>query len=487
MLLLRYFISAIRNFEEILIQELGHQPTNDQFKAIRKLARFVGNPNSQEGFILKGYAGTGKTSVIGAMVKALVKVRMKSVLLAPTGRAAKVLSQYSSKPALTIHKKIYFQKDQSGQIGFVLGKNLHTNTIFIVDEASMISSDSGMGKSSLEQRNLLEDLLQYVYTGENCKLIFVGDHAQLPPVGLVTSPALNPEYLEREFYMPFEMYELKEVVRQSIESGILENATEIRRQVEVAKEFQLSIKTDFPDTYRISGMELQDELEQNISQYGIDQCMVVCRSNKRANLFNQQIRNRILWFEDELAAGDLLMVVKNNYHWLDEKSNMGFIANGDIVELLKVNRYEELYGFRFADAVVRFVDSPIEQEFECKIMLESIMTEGPSLTRDRLKELFYAIEGDFMDVSGRRKRIELIMKTPHFNALQVKFAYAVTCHKAQGGQWPVVFIDQGYLTEDMLDKEYMRWLYTAITRATEKLYFVNFSDVFFQESEESFW
>ena len=461
-----------------------HTPTKDQKRAIKKLSEFVLNPNSQEGFVFQGYAGTGKTSLIGALVKALGSVKLKSVLIAPTGRAAKVMATYAQKEALTIHKKIYFQEDFDGTMRFTLGKNLHTNTVFIVDEASMVSSDAGISNGMFEQRNLLTDLFRYVYNGKNCKLIFVGDYAQLPPVGLAKSPALDPIYLEDRFHVPFILSELKEVVRQEKESGILFNATNLRTQIEKENNYELKINPNFPDTLRISGMELQDELESCVSKYGIEGTMIICRSNKRANLFNQQVRNRILWMEDELTSGDLMMVVKNNYHWLDANSKMGFIANGDIVKILRVSRYEELYGFRFADVTIRFLDAKEESELECKILLETIDVEGPNLPRERMKELFFAIEEDFMDIRSRKKRYDLIMKSPHMNALQVKFSYAVTCHKSQGGQWPAVFIDQGYLTEEMLDKEYMRWLYTAVTRATDKLYFVNFSKMFYEGEED---
>ena len=468
----------------IFEKELIYKPTRDQEKAIKKLSKFVLNPNSQEGFVLQGYAGTGKTSLMGALVKALGTVKLKSVLIAPTGRAAKVMSAYAGKEALTIHKKIYFQEDFDGAMRFTLGKNLHTNTVFIVDEASMVSSDAGISNGIFEQRNLLTDLFRYVYNGKNCKLIFVGDYAQLPPVGLAISPALDSVYLEDRFHVPFILSELKEVVRQEKESGILLNATNLRTQIEKEDNYKLKINPDFPDTFRISGMELQDELESCVSKYGIEGTMVVCRSNKRANLFNQQVRNRVLWMEDELTPGDLMMVVKNNYHWLDANSKMGFIANGDIVKILRVNRYEELYGFRFADVTIQFLDAKDENELDCKILLETIDVEGPNLPRQRMKDLFFAIEEDFMDVRSRKKRYELIMKSPHMNALQVKFSYAVTCHKSQGGQWPAVFIDQGYLTEEMLDKEYMRWLYTAVTRATDKLYFVNFNKIFYTGEED---
>ena len=353
---------------------------------------------------------------------------------------------------------------------------MHKNTIFIVDEASMISG-VGYSRDYIEQKDILEDMLRYVYNGENNKLVVVGDTAQLPPVGMELSPALDAKYIEETYGLHVIDLEMTEVVRQEKESGILKNATDLRERI-AKNDFSLLLDDNFEDVEFITGLELQDKLDEAIGRGGVEETLVVCRSNKRANLFNQQVRHRILWMEDELSAGDLLMVVKNNYHWLDAKSKQGFIANGDIIEVRKVVRYEELYGTRFADIEAVFVDSPDEQVIECKVMLEAISVESASMPREFLKKLFYEIELDFQDIASKRKRYSLIMKTPHFNALQVKFSYSVTCHKAQGGQWENVFIDQGFLTEEMINMELLRWMYTAITRSKSKLYFVNFSDSF---------
>lgn len=468
-------------YHNSILEKLSFEPTQDQSLAIKKIDNFLSQPNSQQGFMLKGYAGTGKTTLVAALVKVLKEKKMKVVLLAPTGRAAKVLGGYCKQPAFTIHKKIYFLQEIGGASKFVLGKNMHRNTLFVIDEASMISHDSGF-TSGFETRNLLDDLFKYVYNGQNCKLMFVGDDAQLPPVGLDVSPALNPDYLERKYHIPFDLIELKNVVRQTSDSGILVNATEIRNQIGENNGFSLKLSTDFDDVQLVLGYDLQDELEQAVNKHGIENVLVVCRSNKRANIYNQQIRNRVLWFEEELASGDLMMVVKNNYFWIDEKSTQGFIANGDVLRIERINKYEDMYGFRFADVECVFPDSS-DEIVSTKILLESIYVDGPSLPRDVMKILFYEVEKDYMDISSRKKRTELVMKSPYFNALQVKFAYAVTCHKSQGGQWDAVFVDQGYLTEDMLDKSLMRWMYTAITRAKEKLFLVNFHSDFLLEKE----
>lgn len=400
--------------------------------------------------------------------------------MAPTGRAAKVLSKHSNKVAYTIHKQIYYQNEKEGGLNFTKGKNNFQNAFFIIDEASMVNSDDGLSSAFLDNASLLDDLISYVYSGVNCKLIFIGDSAQLPPVGTNESPALNKEKLEQNYPLSFTLAELKEVVRQEKDSGILFNATKIRKQINKESGFKLLLDTSFVDAPAISGMELQDELESSISKYGIDNVIIICRSNKRANIFNQEVRSRILWMEENICPHDLLMVVKNNYFWLDKQSKAGFIANGDILEVKQILKHEYLYGFDFVDAVVRFVDNEEEPEFTCKLLLETLTVESSALPRERLKTLFYEIEKDFYNVSSKRKRQDLIMKTPHFNALQVKFSYALTCHKAQGGQWPVAFIDQGYLTDEMLNKEYLRWLYTAITRGTEKIYFLNFNEQFLQ-------
>ena len=406
----------------------------------------------------------------------------KSVLLAPTGRAAKVLALYSGKQALTIHKKIYRpRKAGDGITGFARMENKHTNTVFIVDEASMISGysmnpGSGFGQSG----NLLEDLLDFVYNAVNCRLILIGDTAQLPPVGHTISQALDEEYLHRSFNVEVQSVELKQVVRQDSESGILANATRIRSLL--ASDGGDSLRLDasaFPDFERVSGEFLQDALSDAYDKYGPDQTLVVCRSNKRANAYNQQIRARIRWQESDLEAGDHLMVVRNNYFWLGEESKAGFIANGDILEVLRIQARQELYGFAFADVTVRMIDYPDEPNQEFKVLLDAIDTEGPGLPRDQHEALYKGVLEDYMDETSMSKRQAKIKKDPFYQALEVKFAYAVTCHKAQGGQWSAVFVDQGYLPDDQLGEDYYRWLYTAITRATKKVYLVNFNESFF--------
>ncbi|MGV6862192.1 MAG: ATP-dependent DNA helicase [Putridiphycobacter sp.] len=460
------------DFKSQFLKAFKFQPTQDQKTAISALSTFISNPNEFELFVLKGYAGTGKTTLISNLIQTLNTYNIKSVSLAPTGRAAKVLSTYSNEKANTIHRKIYFQNTTPEQgIYFNLGRNLHKNTLFLIDEASMIASYS----SADQQRDLLNDVIEYVYSGDNCKLIFIGDEGQLPPVGLADSPALSPDFLKQSFSLDIVEIKLNEVVRQAEQSGILTLATQLR-------EFTPTPPTLFynqTDVKAINGMELQEELESAIHEYGQEEVMVITRSNKRANLFNQQIRHRILWQEEDLNAGDVLMVGKNNYFWVSSDSEIGFIANGEIIEILKVIRREELYGFEFADVLVRFIDYPQIPEVELKININAIRHEGANLPREILAELFYTIAREEYPLERNKKiRNKLVMTNPYFQALQVKFAYAVTCHKAQGGQWSTIFIDQGYFVDDMWSPEYMRWLYTAVTRAKEKLFLVNFSKPF---------
>jgi len=470
------------DIESLLLVQFRYQPTPGQRSLISRLAQFIHEYRKPSLFVLKGYAGTGKTSIVSAMVNMLGTLNLKSVLLAPTGRAAKVLSGYSGRRAYTIHKKIYRAVSRSdGTIALSLQPNLHTNTLFIVDEASMIQDSFQSGDFSLfSSRNLLEDLFDYVKNGKNCKIMLIGDTAQLPPVGLSISPALEISNLRSRFSIDIRHFELTEVVRQAAHSGILNNATFIREKI------ALRI-TDIPyfridgmrDVIRIDGTELEDALINTISSGMEEETVVICRSNKRANIFNQEIKRRILFQDSELSAGDLLMVVKNNYYWLPQVSYAGFIANGDIIELLKINKYYDIYGFRFADAVIRMLDYPEEKELEVKLILDTLHVESASLPREENDKLFNAVIEDFQDIPQKRKRIEKVKNDPFFNALQVKFAYALTCHKTQGGQWKNVFVDMGYVTDQMLDVEYLRWLYTAVTRATEKLYLVNFHDKFF--------
>jgi len=469
-------------FYTSLLQNFGYPPTKNQLIVIGELTDFVFLKAKKHLFVLKGYAGTGKTSLIGALVKTLPAINFDSVLLAPTGRAAKVLSNYAQKPAFTIHKMIYqLKRGGDGYTRFIIKENKFQNTLFLVDEASMINDGGGLSGSSWgESKSLLDDLLQYVYSGVNCKLILIGDTAQLPPIGMEMSPALEEDFLFQSYHLTIEMNELNEVVRQQKDAEILVNATYLRNKI-ASKNLELPLFNSInkSDVKRISGEELEDTISDAYGKFGDENVMIITRSNKRANLFNMQVRVRIRWLEDELSAGDFLMVVKNNYFWLADDSKAGFVANGDIVEVLKIKKIEELYGFRFANVTVRMIDYPDEPDMEVKIILDSILSDSPSLSSDQFRILYEAVSEEYGYEPNKKKRNELIRKNPYYQALQVKFAYAVTCHKSQGGQWDVVFIDQGYLTEEMIDVAYLRWLYTAITRAKKELYLVNFNDIFF--------
>jgi exodeoxyribonuclease-5 len=396
------------------------------------------------------------------------------------------MGNYSNHLALTIHKKIYRKKTgKGGMVSFEKAPNLHTNTVFFVDEASMISSSGGLADgSSLNYRDLLDDLINYVFSGKNCRLILIGDTAQLPPVGIDESPALSLEYLKNSYSITAAQIELTQVLRQAQDSGILANATYLRDAIrDNPDEFPTLTVGDFPDIVRLSGDELEEELQDAYNQHGDRGTMVITRSNKRANLFNQQIRNRLLWREEDLTAGDLLMVVKNNYFWLDdEQSKMAnFIANGDIAEIKKILKFEELYAFQFAEVEIELIDYPDMPALEAKILIDTISAEGAHMPTDRMKAFYHDVAADYVELGSREKIHKAVMDDPFYNALQVKFSYAITCHKAQGGQWPVVFVDQGYVNEEMMGTEYLRWLYTAVTRASEKLYLLNFDKAFFGE------
>jgi len=470
-------------FIQAFKDQLGFQPTNDQQVAIERLTDFIFDKGALDIFILRGFAGTGKTSLISAFVNTVRFYQTKTVLLAPTGRAAKVLSNYSKQKASTIHRQIYFTKEgnEASPGGFVLGTNVYKDSIFIVDESSMISTDAGIeSESGFTPRNLLDDVIEYVYSAENCKLVFVGDRGQLPPIGMAISPALDKNHLEKEYSFKIVEAELNEIVRQKNHSGILDIASALRDFNEAPP----LLPHNLTDAKSVSGLELQDELEAAINRYGREEVMVVTRSNKRANLFNEQIRRRVLWQEEDLNAGDVLMATKNNYFWIDPKSEAGFIANGELMEILKINRREELYGCEFADVVVKLIDHPEMKDVELKIMLDSIRHDGPSLPRDKMREFFYRIvQEEYPLEMNKRIRNKKVMSNPYFQAIQVKFGYAVTCHKAQGGQWEAVFVDHGYFTDDMWNVEYMRWLYTAVTRASKQLYLVNFSEAFVGETK----
>jgi ATP-dependent exoDNAse (exonuclease V) alpha subunit len=471
-------------FSKILLDSFPFETTSGQRTLFIKLSEFILNKNSDQIFVLKGYAGTGKTTIVRSLVKSMPAVNGKTVLLAPTGRAAKVLSNYTEKQALTIHKKIYYRKPESSEgLAFTLQQNLHTDTIFIVDEASMISNSGGLNNNGMfGGGSLLDDLISYVFNGNNCKLLFIGDTAQLPPVGLDVSPALDIDFLKASYSFQLDWFELTEVVRQAGDSGILTNATEIRNQIKNKTGNKPHFLLEgFKDVIRLGGDELEDALNSAYSKYGAEESMVICRSNKRANIFNQQIRTRIRWQENELSAGDLMMVVKNNYFWLPEESKAGFIANGDIIQLTSIGRIQEIHGFRFADVRMRMIDYPDEPELETRLLLDTIMSDAPALSQEENKRLYESVSADYADIADRRLRLKKVKEDGFFNALQVKFAYAITCHKAQGGQWPCVFVEQGYLTDEMINTEYLRWLYTAVSRASEKLYLVNFNKDFFEK------
>ncbi|MBQ4588606.1 MAG: AAA family ATPase [Bacteroidaceae bacterium] len=450
-----------------------YKPTFEQEKVVKILADFLFCREMDSLFLLKGYAGTGKTSLIGALVKTLDQLEQKCVLLAPTGRAAKVFAHYAGHSAFTIHKKIYRQRSFSNELdNFSINDNLHQHTLFIVDEASMIAND-GLSGSMFGTGRLLDDLVQYVYSGQGCRLMLIGDMAQLPPVGEEESPALSANALKGYGLKVYEGM-LTEVVRQLSDSGILWNATELRRYIAEEDFFTLPpIRVeDFPDIKVIPGNELIETITDSYDHVGLDETIVVCRSNKRGNIYNKGIRNTILFREEELETGDLLMVAKNNYYWTEGCKEIDFIANGDIAEVRRVRREREMYGFRFADVVLRFPDYD-DMELEVKLLLDTLHTDTPALPKEMNDKLFYSVLEDYADITIKRERMKKMKSDPYYNALQVKYAYAVTCHKAQGGQWKRVFLDQGYMTEDMLSPDYFRWLYTAFTRATETLYLVN--------------
>ena len=472
-------------FARHIYSNFSYSPTEGQKRLIWELSKFIYLAEEKPTFILKGYAGTGKTTLVSTFVNHLNLSNHKSVLLAPTGRAAKVLASYSGKRSFTIHKKIYIiSTGLDGNARLSISANKHNNTVFFVDEASMIPDNSTVADFGMfAGYNLLEDLIEYVFSGENNKLILIGDVAQLPPVGLEISPALDPDYLKRNFALTLKTYELQEVVRQSLNSGILSNATKIRNNLEFSGELKFIDCNSFPDVHRITGEYLEDELINAFHGDRLQNSVIITRSNKRANIFNQEIRNRVLFRENEISTGDFLMVVKNNYFWVDKKSGAGFIANGDIVEIVRIGKYQELYGLRFVEASIRLTDYPDENDLTVNLMLDTLTINGPSLSQNEYKEFFNEVLKDYEDIPSRRGRVEKVKNNPFFNALQVKFSYALTCHKTQGGQWENVFIDLGYLNKDHLNTSFYRWLYTAFTRATKNLFLVNFPDGFFIKTE----
>lgn len=463
---------------QLLRKRFPFEPTAGQERLFQLLDSFLLNEDEERSvLLLRGYAGTGKTSVVSALVQVLPRFNYRYVLMAPTGRAAKVMVQYARRTAFTIHKKIYKQTaDPASEesLSFALQKNYSEKTLFIVDEASMLSDVPDVGR-----RGLLRDLFDYVFSQEGNRLLLIGDGAQLPPVHQSESPALEAAYLQQHLRAKVHEVELTEVMRQQQESGILFNATELRKLLQQAT-YQIRFTTkSFPDIYKMTGERLEDGLRYAYDKFGRENSIIVCRSNKAAQQYNQYIRRSIDYSESELDAGDLLMIVRNNYLFLPEGSPGNFLANGDFAEVMKMVRFEELYGFRFADVELRLLDEPDTPVFEAKLLLDSLYAPQASMSQEDFRKLYEAVREDYADLATKKDLREALKKDPYLNALQVKFAYALTCHKAQGGQWEAVFVDQGYLTEEMINREYVRWLYTAVTRATKELYLVNFNRNFF--------
>ena len=459
--------------------KFSFETTNSQKKVVEMLSDYIASSDFSRIFVLNGYAGTGKTTLIAALVDVLREVGIKSVLLAPTGRAAKVLTQYSGQTALTIHKRIYRERTNANyESKFSLDLNKERGAIFIVDEASMLSDSTGDGQI-FGSGSLLNDLISYVRQGKECKLILVGDDAQLPPVGCDFSPALDRCVMEH--FGEVSYVSMNDVVRQSAESGILFNATMLRCMIENELYEVPRFRMDFPDIEAINGGELMEKLQDAYDSGDREDTIVITRSNKRANRYNEGIRRYNLSAEEAIESGDMLMVVKNNYHYTERIENcpISFMANGDIAYLKRIRRFEDFYGFHFADAILSFGDYD-DLEIECKILLDTISSEAPSLTQEQSRKLFDEVEKDYLDIKSKIKRFREIRENPHYNAVQVKFAYAVTCHKAQGGQWKRVFIDKCLFGDEPMTRDMLRWLYTAITRATEKVYLVNFDDRFFE-------
>ena len=467
----------------LLRQKFPFEPTNGQVELFKKMDSFMTNQDDFGPlcFLLKGYAGTGKTTVISSIIKVLPKFGLKSVLMAPTGRAAKVMSNYSNKRALTIHKKIYRQvaNQFTGNLEFQRQNNYATDTVFIIDEASMISDDAEFGSAGL-----LTDLMEYIFTNpetdyNNNKVIFVGDVAQLPPVGKLNSPALEKKYMEGQFHIGVLEQELTDVMRQDADSGILFNATKLRDLLKDEKP-KISFTTKgFRDFFKMTGEKLEDGLNYAYRKFDRENTIILTRSNKTAVQYNRYIRQRIFGQEDELASSDLLMIVRNNYHWLSDDSPAGFLANGDFVEVMKIRRIEEMHGFRFATLTLRLLDYEDHPHIEAKVMMDTLYTTTPAMSKDENKALYESVTADYAHIVNKKERNEEIRKDPYLNALQVKFAYALTCHKSQGGQWPAVFIEQGYLTDELINEDFIRWLYTAVTRATHEVFLLNFHNEFF--------
>ena len=485
----------------ILTTSFGFIPTEGQRTVLYHLAAFLLSEKPNPTYLLQGYAGTGKTTLVTTLVRTLPQIGMRYQLMAPTGRAAKVLSGYTGKTASTIHRKLYrFQQYADGSFRMTRAENKAKNTLFIVDECSMISDDLTNGRS------LLDDLINYVFSGENCRLLMIGDNAQLPPVGLENSPANDINVLKNSFSLTVASYELTEVMRQEEESGILYNATKLRRHFDrsitkrneveksfINEDFSIPLRSTrndellplfsvngFPDVHRIEPQEFEELLWQGFNGKNTNDAVIICKSNKRANMYNQAIRARILQEDGEISTGDKLMVVKNNYFWTDEDQKISFIANGDMIELMRINNTEEMYGFHYADVEIQLTDYPDAPNLSVKILLETLTSDSPALTQEESDRLYRAVEEDYMDIPNKRDRYKVMRQNPYFNALQVKFGYALTCHKTQGGQWPTVFIDAPFVPDgEGLQVSDLRWFYTAVTRAQKQLFFVNFKEEYF--------
>jgi exodeoxyribonuclease-5 len=468
-------------FYKELLKSFPFEPTESQDELLMMLSSFLFDKDSDGVFLLKGFAGTGKTTTVSTLVKNLWKIGSKPVLLAPTGRAAKVISLYAKQKAFTIHKKIYHPKKTSnGGVEFVRQVNKHTNTIFFVDEASMVP-DAPSNSKLFDNGSLLDDLMDYVYSGVNCKLILIGDTAQLPPVKLDLSPALDEDKLSLHYNKNVTLIELDEVMRQHKNSGILSNATQLRVFIRNNSSLDFKFDLKFADIIRLEdSYDIQDAIESAYSQHGVEETAIVVRSNKRANQYNQQIRTKIRDQENEISVGDHVMAVKNNYFWLKDSSEISFIANGDTFEVLEIFNTKELYGFRFAEVNIRLIDYPSHPPVETVLLLDTLMSESPSLSYEDSNRLYNEVLLDFADIKSKYKKLLEVKNNKYFNALQVKYSYAMTCHKSQGGQWETVFVEQPYLPDGQ-SVEYLRWLYTALTRAKEKLYLLGFKKDAFEE------
>jgi exodeoxyribonuclease-5 len=459
---------------QILSEKFPFEPTKDQTRFFELAEQFVQSKTARSTLVLKGYAGTGKTSLVGVLVKVLPSFGFKVMLLAPTGRAAKVLAKYSRKSAYTLHKIIYKLNESPTGVRFELRKNYSRGTIFMVDEASMISGGSF-------RNSVLADLIEYVFQHSSNKLILIGDTAQLPPVGQTKSPALSPSYLAQEFDLVVSAIELNQVMRQSMDSGILKNANSLRLELNKPQPKAI-FSLNEPGIFRMSGERLEDGLRYAYDKFGPGESIVICRSNRNAVSYNRHIRHALFFYEDELEAGDQIMVVKNNYFYKPEQSPMGFLANGEFAEVLNILKYEERYDFRFADIEIRLLDDPSRQTLVVKVILDTLHSTNPSLTDDQYRSLLEMVTKEYQSSAKGDELKSSLKNDPYLQALQIKFAYALTCHKSQGGQWKAIFLDRGFINSEQQDKDFLRWLYTGVTRATEELFLVNFDQGFFESS-----